>query len=134
MGLFGGGNSSSSSTTQNTTNNFDQRQVDTANGAGAFVAQSGSVFNINALDNGALAVAGSAVDNSIGLAKQIASTLGASVGQFSVGAAGSIDGLGHILDKQQTAVTGQANSTTFITIASLALVGLVAWAALRKGR
>lgn len=132
MNIFG--SSKSSTTNQQTTNNYDQRQVDTANGAGAFVAQSGSTFNLTTTDGGAFDLAGNSVDKSIGLASQIATTLGASIGQFSTGATGSIDGLASLLKANQSSVSGQAGASNNMAMLALVLLGLVAFVAVRKGR
>lgn len=137
MGLFSlfSNKSSSSSSNATTTNNYDQRRVESSSaGDGALIASGGSYLTVNSMDQGALEVAGGAVKDSLGLAKQIATTLGASVGQFSAGATGSIDGLAHLVDKQQTAATDQVMGSQFATMMALGVVGLVAVMALRKAR
>jgi hypothetical protein len=133
-GAAGGGNFSptDTTTTTQTTEQWDNRRVSTANGAGSLVAQDGSTLNLSMIDGGALDLAGNAVDRSMSLAAQIATTLGAKVGQFSSDAVNSVDSLTHLLDQQSTAVSAQGQSNHKTVLIGLAIAGLVAIVALRR--
>jgi hypothetical protein len=133
-GLLGGNfNPSDTSNTLNRNEQTDSRRVNTSSGSG-LSAIDGSTLNFSMVDPGAFDLAGKSVDSSIGLAKQIASTLGASLGQYSVGATNSVDGFTHLLDGQQQAISAVGDNNAKLTMMALAVGGLVAIMALRRGK
>jgi hypothetical protein len=129
--LFGGGGSSSSSSTASNTTNNDNRRVSTSSGDG-LTAQDGSTLTLSMVDPGSFKLASNATDKSLALASQIATTLGASVGQFSTGATNSVDSMTHLLDNQQSGVQTMSQSNTMVTMLALLMGGMVAIAALKR--
>lgn len=131
MGFFDFLSPESNSDTNASTNSNDSRRVNTTSGSG-LTAQDGGTLNFNSIDPGAFNLANTTVDKGLSLASQIASTLGASVGQFSVGATNSVDSFTHLLDNQQTGITAMGANNKQITMIALVMGGLVAIAALRR--